>query len=241
MRSDILYNPFALLLAVALYAPSSVATAATQPGGTQDVCVGEPTGEDVFSVGELRTSILEQAPFQEMNGSEWVLANGRPLLVQTALSPHLSQENEYGLTIPDIRGRFLRMANNNVCVNLRGNDEEYGRCIATRDSDGDRLLGGYQADTFGRHDHGSHDHGSHGHGFTDVYYAETWGSVALPGAAGSADTDYDNRGYPMDSRTVDSGVPSSAVPPSGGAETRPKNIAVNYYIKICNCRTPNCR
>ena len=147
MRSTASATPFLLVLALTLFAPGS---AAAQPGSTQDVCVGEPTGRDVFSVGELRTSILPQTPFQEINGAEWVLADGRPLLVQTALSPHLSQENEYGLTIPDIRGRFLRMANNNVCANLRGDKEAYDRCIASRDPRGDRILGDYQADGFAR-------------------------------------------------------------------------------------------
>ena len=133
-------KPFVLILAVALFAAGSAANAGSQPGGTQDVCVGEPTGDDVFSVGELRTSILAQTPFQEMNGAEWVLADGRPLLVRTALSLHLSEETEYGLAIPDIRGRFLRMANNNVCADLRGDDEAHERCIASRDRDGDRPL-----------------------------------------------------------------------------------------------------
>jgi hypothetical protein len=174
---DILCNPFALLLfVVALLAPGSAANAATQPA-TQDVCVGEPTGQDVFSVGELRTSILPQTPFQEMNGAEWVLADGRPLLVQTALSPHLSQETEYGLAIPDIRGRFLRMANNNVCADRRGDDEAHGRCIESRDRDGDRILGEYQSDESRRHDHGRHDHR-----YNDVYFAER----LRPGPGGRA-------------------------------------------------------
>lgn len=241
MRYDTLYNPFALLLAVALYAPGSVATTATQPGATQDVCVGEPTGQDVFSVGELRTSILPQRPFQEMNGAEWVLADGRPLLVKTALSPHLSQENEYGLTIPDIRGRFLRMANNNVCADLRGDDEAYGRCIASRDRDGDRRLGEYQADGFA-----NHAHGTHAHAYNDVYFAEHSGvsesNVDILGDGrnnnwgilGSADLD--NDGFGWDRTTGESPVSAA-----GGRETRPKNVAVNHYIKICNCRTPKCR
>ena len=223
------YNRFAFCFMAALIVNGPIVNAG-QPQATQDVCVGPPTGQDVFSVGELRASILSQTPFQELNGAEWVLADGRPLLVHTALSPHLSQESEYGLVIPDVRGRFLRMANNNVCADLRDDEEAHGRCIASRDSDGDRLLGTYQADAFGRH-----DHGSHGHDFRDAWYSEAWGDGPCC-TTGSADTDGDNRHYNKDSRTADSTIPAS-----GGPETRPKNIAVNYYIKICNCRTPTCR
>ena len=233
-------NPLALLFAVALVAlVASAPQAASQPGSTQNVCVGEPTGRDVFSVGELRTSILPQTPFQEMNGAEWVLADGRPLLVQTALSPHLPQEqkNEYGLTIPDIRGRFLRMANNNVCANLRGDDEAYGRCIEDRDPRGDRFLGHYQPDRFARHDHGTHTHG-----YNDIYWSERDRPIDILGDGRSnnpgtrAPQDFDNNGEGWDRTTS-----PASVPPAGAAETRPKNIAVNFYIKICNCRTPNCR
>ena len=105
-------NPLALSLVVALFAPAS---AASQPRATQDVCVGEPTGRDVFSVGELRTSILAQMPFQEMNGAEWALADGRPLLVQTALSPHLSEE-EFGLTFQIFCGASCVMRHNGAAT-----------------------------------------------------------------------------------------------------------------------------
>lgn len=54
-----------------------------------------------FSIGEVRTSILGQTQFRELNGHEWVLMDGRPLLVRSALSPHLSEKNVYGLTIPE--------------------------------------------------------------------------------------------------------------------------------------------
>lgn len=206
----------------------------------QEVCTGPPNGTDVFSVGEVRTSILEPTPFQEINGSEWVLMDGRLLSMQTALSPHLSEKTEYGLTIPDARGRFLRMANNDACADLRDDDAAYGQCIANHDPDGDRRLGTYQPDAFPAHQHV----------YNDVYYSESRAHVRavhdIPSDATIVDihndgprndlgtsswSDDDNDGIGWDRRTED----------AGSKESVPKNVAVNFYVKICNCRTGNCR
>ena len=197
----------------------------------QDVCTGTPTGVDVFSVGEVRTSILAQTPFQEINGSEWVLMDGRPLLVQTALSPHLTEDSQDGPIIPDARGRFLRMANNSVCAEVRTDDAAYRECTASHDPDGDRFLGEYQADatTLTRH---SHEHG-------DVFWSESNANYDIAGDGhynniGSGQRwDFDNNGHDSRRRTSETG--------GDDGESRPKNIAVNFYIKICDCRTENCR
>lgn len=216
MTSNILNRLALSLLATAVHA--TIVHAGPQPTATQDICVGDPTGRDVFSVGELRTSILSQTPFQELNGPEWVLADGRPLLVRTSLSPHLTLETEHGLTIPDIRGRFLRMANNNACASVRGDAVEYDECLAGHDPDGDRLTGEFQSDSFGEHAHGYIDRYMHLH-------PQRW---APPPAHWSV-TEDNAREH------------SYTTAAAGDAETRPKNIAVNFYLKICNCRTPHCR
>ncbi|MCY4026290.1 MAG: hypothetical protein OXH75_08255 [Acidobacteria bacterium] len=218
-----------LLLRCLLLAPLSIDAQAQQVAG-QEVCGRETTGADIFSVGEVRTSILSELHFQELNGAEWVLMDGRPLLARTALSPHLSEEGEYGLVIPDARGRFLRMANNDACISFLGadNDEAWNLCLSERDPDGERVLGTYQSDAVG----------SHMHDYSDVFHTEVRGrrpreahEVDTPGRIGSAADDYDNVGYGME-RTTEL---------SEGPETRPKNVAVNYYIKICGCRTANCK
>lgn len=193
----------------------------------QEVCAGTASRVDVFSVGEVRTSILGQTQFQELNGLEWVLMDGRPLMVRTALSPHLSESGEHGPTLPDARGRFLRMVNNNACAEFRGDDEAYGQCITDHDPNGDRLLGTYQADAFRGHQHE----------YNDVYFSENRGDVDISGNGGENNIgngspfDHDNDGYSWDRRTEN----------AGSNETRSKNIAVNFYIKVCNCRTANCR
>ena len=202
-------------------------TAGQDQAAGQEVCAGTPSGIDVFSVGEVRTSILGQTQFQELNGSEWVLMDGRPLLVRTALSPHLTEEGEHGPTVPDARGRFLRMANNNACADFRADNAAYDQCIANHDPDGDRLLGTYQPDAFRAHQHG----------YNDIYFSENAGDVDIGGNGRSnsigngSPFDHDNAGYSWDRGTEN----------AGSNETRSKNIAVNFYIKICNCRAANCR
>ena len=194
----------------------------------QEVCADSPSGRDVFSVGEVRTSILPQQTFQELNGTEWVLMDGRPLMIRSALSPHLTERGTYGLQIPDARGRFLRMANNNACADLQDdqNEEAYNQCLGGHDTDGDRLTGAYQADSFAEHGHGVHAHNFSYTGAREVK------------DDGDKDDNEDTRAR---AHGRQGGTSESQVPVSGGKETRPKNIAVNFFIKICNCRTEVCK
>ena len=250
MKSGLLLVSVAVLLPIAASLLVLPANARAQPAALQTeqaVCSAIPSGQDVFSVGEVRTSILRPEEFQRLNGPEWVLMDGRQLTMQTELSPHLlpdaaepadstSAVANDGETrdvrpkeIPDARGRFLRMANNGACADLRNDDGEYRRCIANHDPDGDRSLGEPQADALGRH----------GHVYDDVVWSEhscngcdvDLSAVGHVGNRGGGGTDYDNSGAQWRRETQD----------TGGEETRPENIAVNFYVKICNCRTSNCR
>ena len=80
----------------------------------QAVCYAIPgSGEfvNVFSVGEVRASLLSEENFQELNGAEWVLMDGRSLPVGTALTERVDMDaGDYGFVIPDGRGALLRMA-----------------------------------------------------------------------------------------------------------------------------------
>ena len=51
------------------------------------------------------------------------------------------------------------------------------------------------------------------------------------GLGNASPSDRDNDGVGWDRRTEN----------AGSNESVPKNVAVNFYIKICNCRTGNCR
>lgn len=194
----------------------------------QEVCSKEKlTRGDVFSIGEVRTSLLPQEEFQKQNGAEWVLMNGQPLMVQTALSPHLQPiGRDLAPSIPDARGRFLRMANNKVCTNLRDDTKRYESCIALHDTAGDRILGSFQRDEFGSHGHGKHRH--------DLKY-----KGARESRPDGDDDDNDDIRARVKDRTTKTEYAGGQN--AGGMETRPKNIAVNFYIKICYCRSPRCR
>ena len=198
--------------------------ASAQTAASQDVCVADPTGNDLFSVGELRTSILSQEAFQDLNGAEWVLADGRRLPGPTALSPHLSKgSGSEGLTIPDVRGRFLRMANNTACAHARPDAVQYAECLTRHDPGGDRLTGDFQPDSFTEH----------AHGYIDQFLA--WPNHPSSGMWAPSAPHWPIPHF--DVLREHSGTSA----PAGDAETRPKNIAVNFFIKICNCRTPTCR
>ena len=201
----------ALMLSVGAEGAHAQTAGQNQTAG-QEVCAGIPSGVDVFSVGEIRTSILGQTQFQELNGSEWVLMDGRPLLVRTALSPYLTEMGEHGPMVPDARGRFLRMANNNACADFRGDDEAYGRCLTDHDPDGDRSLGAYQADASRAHQHDAH--------------LTHYGNVSRDNGGG-----YIGNVAPsgVDSRV---GIPKTGT--TGGNETRSKNIA---GIRLPGCGT----
>lgn len=87
---------------------------------------------------------------------------------------------------------------------LRGKNN--GRVDTNQDPDGERSLGNLQADQFKSHKH-------------DMIVYDSAGS------GNNYPTDY----YP---NTSVPGTNTTSIQPTGGDETRPKNIAVNYFIKI---------
>ncbi|MCO4755832.1 MAG: hypothetical protein KC478_15230, partial [Bacteriovoracaceae bacterium] len=77
------------------------------------------------------------------------------------------------------------------------------------DADGDRTLGSFQNDTFKTHVHGIHGKDSGGYAY----------------------------GNPSFRSDINGGAPdrSKSTHSTGNAETRPKNIGVNFYVKIRSC------
>jgi hypothetical protein len=85
-------------------------------------------------VGDIRSSMLNEAQFQSQNGPSWVLMDGRSVAGS-------EYENITGnSTIPDARGMFLRGKNN-------------GRTDGFEDPAGERVLGDFQEDAFQGHVH----------------------------------------------------------------------------------------
>lgn len=84
-------------------------------------------------LGEVVASMLDAPQFAQVNGSGWVLADGRP--VPDTLYAKMVSSN-----VPDLRGVYLRGMN-------------YGRDRHSGNADGDLPLGTYQPDQVVQHAH----------------------------------------------------------------------------------------
>ena len=85
-------------------------------------------------VGDVIHSMLTEAQFQSLRGTEWVLADGRSV-VGSQYQTITGYSN-----IPDLRGQYLRGKNN-------------GRSDGNQNPDGDLGLGTFQDDQFESHTH----------------------------------------------------------------------------------------
>jgi hypothetical protein len=104
---------------------------------------------------------------------------------------------------------YAAITSNSTVPDLRGmflRGKNNGRLDGQQDPGGERTIGDLQADDFKSHRH-------------DLIVYDSAGS------GNNYPTDY----FPNTSVT---GVNTTAIQLSGGSETRPKNIAVNYFIKI---------
>lgn len=136
-----------------------------------------------MAIGDVRSSFLTETQFQAEVDTTWVLCDGRNISGADlhVLIPAF-------LTIPDLRGMFLR-----------GKNE--GRVDGKENPDGEIALGDYQADEFASHSH------------TIPAFNSPIGGGQAAGASTNAGTFPDTD-------------------PTGGNETRAKNVTVNYFIKI---------
>ena len=168
-------------------------------------------------LGEIKQSILTVSQFQSLNGSCWVLMDGQNIEGK-ALSSLTGLNN-----VPDARGLFLRSLDN-------------GKGI-----DAGRVLGSIQAQATARPTTSftgdTTSTGAHGHNVSNVQYGgsssddpanENSFASGLPGANSVRTNTIGN---------TTSGTHSHSLSITGGgdAETRPANIAVNYFIKVDNC------
>ena len=122
----------------------------------QAVCYVLPDGNqsfiNVFSVGEVRASLLSERSFQDLNGEEWVALDGRLLPVETGLTELVELERgDFGIEIPDARGRVLRMAGNQTSGNVlgdQGEDVESVLRVGQQGSDSEARLGSIAVNFF---------------------------------------------------------------------------------------------
>lgn len=152
----------------------------------------------VDQVGDLKTSFLTEAQFQSLRGATWVLCDGSSC-VGTDYET-LTGES----TVPDIRGRFLRMKDN-------------GRSL---DPQGDAALGTERADTYYSHRHN-----------IEQYYGIGTGTLATEASPPLITTNGDvDTGDDREWKTANASYHRSTL--SGSSETAPKHIICNYFIKV---------
>ncbi len=143
----------------------------------------------------------------------WLLCDGTSYTRTTYATLYAAIGNAYGtkdtasFNMPDFRGRFLRGSTTGS-----SRDPDYASRLASNaggNTGGN--VGSLQTDAFREHRHD----------YYDIFHSEGGGSVSVPSNKGSGDSDNDNSGWQI-ARTSDS---------TGGNETRPVNVTVNYIIK----------
>lgn len=163
---------------------------------------------DATPVGTVVSSLLTEAVFLSESGfSQWVIADGRDV----SGSDYSALTGE--LNVPDMRGMFIRGTNN-------------ARTDGLEDPDGERALGSFQSDRFGAHTHDVAYQAWNISIYSNPYY-QNYGSVNGP-CPDSPD------GYVASGpfRCINGRSKPDAARTKGGPETAPRNIAVNYFIKI---------
>jgi hypothetical protein len=171
--------------------------------GTDDISeISGTSNKDQGKVGDVIHSMLTEEQFIAENGAGWVLADGRDV---TGSKYDTLILNGLGGNIPDMRGQFLRGKNN---TRLDGNE----------DPDGERDLGNAQGDAMRDHSHQASN-------LINAYPRgpSTFGGVGIYGAGTTSTTD-------KTSSPLGPGGDNTWLPVSG--ENRPKNVAVNIFIKI---------
>lgn len=156
------------------------------------------------SLGDIRQSLLTEAQFQSINGTGWVLLDGRSIS-GSALASLTGMT-----TLPDARGVVLRGKNN-------------GRSTATGNPDGDLALGAAQVD----------QNLAHGHEITSDAHTGG-GNEVLPAAfnQGYPTNGLGPRSFVANvgPRNIPYGrLLASSV---GGNEARMRNITVNTFTRI---------
>lgn len=154
------------------------------------------------NIGDIVSSIFPESLFVRLHGPGWVLADGRD--VTGTKYAFLGSSK-----VPDLRGMFLRGMN-------AGRTDQYA------DPGGNRVVGSYEDDTtalpklgFRTTNAGTHNHGG-------KYVGNGPGMHQTGPHGGPA---YDSQPISMDGD-------HSHILTDGDPETRPKNVAVYFYIRV---------
>lgn len=184
---------------------------------------------DPSPVGSIAESMLTEAQFQALNGTGWVLADGRSVVGSMyAMATGFT-------TIPDLRGVFRRGKNN-------------GRADGNQDPAGERSLGAFQGYTtalptvtsFNTGLAGAHRHFVMNRNGAGAVQAET-GTIDGNTAkhlltAATTGGSYDYTLFASDAEpnigTTDQSTTHNHTVGGGDTETRVRNVAVNVFFKI---------
>lgn len=156
-------------------------------------------------VGTVIHSILTPDQMRDEAGDAWALMQG-----QVLVGSDLDRKHQI-TNIPDSRGLFLR-GYNNGCLDDTDTSVRYCNPDNT-------ALGGYQNDSFKKHEHGG---GNHTH-WNDMEITATrnW-----DGSGRNTVTSHKNgQGW-------HSNHSGSVIQMEGENETRPKSLTLNIYIKV---------
>ena len=144
------------------------------------------------TVGDVRYSMLTPERFRQLNGPGWELLKGQRVGPDEALCT----KGGWCINLPDARGVFIRGVNGD-------------RPSSEGDPDSTRLVGSFQRDALGRHNHNNGD---------QLYLTR------ITGQETARETDNSHSEL-----NIKHGV---RIPSSGGPETRPRNIALYIYVKV---------
>jgi hypothetical protein len=156
-------------------------------------------------------------PFWTARYSKWAPSDGRPVPAskfQTAAS----QPN-----VPDLRGTFIRGLNS-----FDPGDEPTPVDPARKDPE-TRARGSYQPESFKEHRHSGRtgdDAPDHTHGFGGYPYGASYGGDNTAMNLNVSPNGFHRQTDGANTRHT------HAISPEGGAETRPKNVAIYFYIRI---------
>jgi hypothetical protein len=177
--------------------------------------VAEPSVLSDVPVGTIVGAALSWQQLQQIDPRvtrNWQPADGRPVLSRSKLASLLTQGGTTEARVPDLRGVFLRGLNQFASD---GSPIDASQA----DPDGNRAALSFQADAFQKHRH-DFDRGG-----APVVTGNPQGSGDQKRRS---DVKYENGAglMPLDP-TASPGVPLRVA-----AETRPKNVAIYYYIRV---------
>lgn len=171
------------------------------------VSANSSSAGDVWPVGAVIQSVMNEDDFQAQMGSEWVLMDGRPVSKSDEIASYLDGTTDASgnILLPNAQGKFLRMMDYRDAAQRAVNG----------DPEDNRVVGGYQADAYKNHNH-------------KLTYHTGAGNINPPAGAG-----YFEQGTGIGAGKTDS--------EGDAVETRPKNIAMNFFIKIRKCQSAECK